>query len=502
MQEFKLPLQKSLTAGLKPRDVYALNTSMLTRCVGMKVREAGLERVSAIHDPTGLTTSWPNPQMFKGREVTVVADQTHVYEKAEGSWALTEIATPSAGGAWHFADFGTFYMLFNGESMVVRTPATVYTYNTNPTIKTGCNYRERVMWGGLASDFWTATWQALLTAETKLGYNSGMPLDFDMTGNMVFWGAIGGGDAMVWLIEPTASALPIVGPLGAGYGYDSDRPFYRDFLRRGDIGWRRMPWDGDVSCLRPVGKPVVVFGTNRVSGLNPVDTDFGLAEISNEVGIIGRGAVAGDEKEGLVFVGSDSALYLLSPALELKRLGYEGFLSGNIDSGAVVCFDAYEKEWYIGGVSGGYVLTKKGLSETVRPPSSLYRTSAGLYGTPMLVSNEADRVLVEWDTFNMSMRGIKTVVNVQVDYYGINNMRVHVACGTKVGTTPRYRTSTRDNGSGVFFSGLSGNDFQMKITGDPTPEASISDVVVRWIPLDKRFARGIMEGGAGADSTE
>lgn len=493
MQELKMPLQKSLMAGLKPRDTYALNTSMLTRCVGMRVREAGLERVSAIHNPTGLSMSWPWPQIFKGREVTVVADRTTVYEKASGSWTLTAIATVSAGGAWHFADFGTYYILFNGVNMVVRTPSAVYNYTT-PLVKTGCNYRERVLLGDM-TDWWTTAWQTEITTWCEQN-PSGLSLDFSTGGNTVFWGAIGGGDLFVWLTAPTATSLPIVGPLGAGYGYDADRPYYQDLLRRGDIGGRTMPWDGNVLRLLPLGRNVVVCGDNGMSALAPVDTDFGLAaELSNEIGLLGRGAVGGSEKDGIVFVGGDYALYLISPSLEMKRLGYEGFLSANLDSSAVVAFDTSEKEWYIGGPDGGYVLTKMGLSETVRPPSSVVRTNTGLYGTPTLVANASDRVLVEWDVFNMGMRGIKRVINVQIDYYGINNARLEMGCSTKVGEAPRYRTVSRDNGHGVFQVTLSGDQFVMRLTGDPLPEATVSDVIVRWTPDDKRFARGVIESG-------
>jgi hypothetical protein len=47
----------------------------------------------------------------------------------------------------------------------------------------------------------------------------------------------------------------------------------------------------------------------------------------------------------------------------------------------------------------------------------------------------------------------------------------------------------------VFQVTLSGDQFIMRLTGDPLPEATISDVAVRWTADDKRFARGVIESG-------
>jgi hypothetical protein len=147
MKEFSLPLTRHLANGLRPDDRTARNQRFLVQCQNIRLTKIGEETTPTTFTPItspfadgylagltpSITVSFPFPQIFKGSEVTLLADVEHLYYATEGTnwtiaaavtrdgYATTSAKTISAGSSWHFADFGRSWALFNGVSTVFKT---------------------------------------------------------------------------------------------------------------------------------------------------------------------------------------------------------------------------------------------------------------------------------------------------------------------------------------------------------------------------------------------
>lgn len=501
MREYSVDLQSFLT-GLS-REERSRNQPGLKKCLGLRPRQVpGSDAVELVrgeepHDPTDLTVSWPFPQIFKGHEHTLIADATAIYEvDIDKSWTRTTIASGlTRGGAWHFVDWGTFWILFNGQQFVVYNGSSATVYST-PKCQTGTNFRGRLIWGGFESDFWSSAWRSEI-ASWLAKESTGLSLDLEMHNNTIMWGAIGGGDFTCWITDPTSSSYPIVGPLGSGSGYDSDRPFYQDMLRRGDVGWRRTPWQGYVRRILPLGDGFVVYGDNGMSGFTPFDTGFGMVELSNEIGVLGRSSVGGraygQKGDFHIVLGNDGHLYGIDEQFNLTRLGYKHHLT-ELTSGTTVSFDETFRETYICDTHRGFVLTSQGLAELGRVPTSLCRVDRQLIGPTKVPENSTDSIELETEPFRMGSGSLKMLRLLDVGHSHIGNLQASASFRVDPNASFRALGWKRVSKTGGAFLNVMGIDFTVKVKGEPLNEqSSIEDLRARWQVGDNRNVRGLFD---------
>lgn len=368
--------EDALKAGISPRSELPVNSPVLSDGWGFRPSMGGplpyVQPQSLPFTVTGLSVSWPFPQVYWGQRWVIVFAQQAVYVKsaatahqggaasalpAYDSRTLTPATIP-AGGPWEVADWGDFWMAFNGACMVYRKPGeSRVLVETTCYSKAGCSFRGRPLFGNFVgySAEWATFWATFMTD---------VPVEVNVSpvlgANSVVWGSILGGDALDWFDPDHATA-------GYYEGNDGTNPLWIERMKQNQLGFQHMNWAQDIVCIKPLDSAVLVYGSQNVSALIPVAgpfPTFGLREVSR-VGVAvgttysGRGAVSGDDAEH-VWVGSDGCLYRVDNSLAVTRLDYANMFSG-IET--VISSNPVEREYWISRVDGtaAWILTSGGL---------------------------------------------------------------------------------------------------------------------------------------------
>lgn len=123
MREYTVTYNTGLANGLRPNPRNARNVQYLAMLAGAIPYEGVLSSLPELPDPVSiLGCSWPFPQLFHLRRMTLVASLDAIYEYKNGT--LTLLCNAVAGSTWSCADFGEYIILTNGSSLIERNPQT------------------------------------------------------------------------------------------------------------------------------------------------------------------------------------------------------------------------------------------------------------------------------------------------------------------------------------------------------------------------------------------
>lgn len=139
----------SLLKGLRPSKRAPRDNSYLTVCKGATGREGSLAALSPLtaFDTSSLTGEFPFPQIFSFANVTIVCDETKIYEFDGSSLTLKIDVGSVCGGLWEAVDFYEYIYMSNQEFAVVRDALTgVYSVvDAPPVARAMCNYNGQVL---------------------------------------------------------------------------------------------------------------------------------------------------------------------------------------------------------------------------------------------------------------------------------------------------------------------------------------------------------------------
>jgi len=395
--------------------------------------------------------------MFSGREQTLLLYETSMSKLNTTTGVEIPItvidaqtsggSTIAAGGVWHFVDLGKMFMATNGTTILFRDNsdfdysdlsalATDVKVSNEIQFNTICEWRGRVFTGGFApSSTWKAEWQTILE-----GYREddrvpdilrNMPYLLDE--NFVLWSTVGTSDfSFRWLIFPDEALQGLMTTIdGVSYaGYTGDTNPLQDALLQAGLGMMRMPFKGQVLCIKPHAQGVIVYGSDGIALLkhetSPFST-FGLHVLS-ETGIPSRGAVGGDENSQC-FVNTRGELCLLDGAAKIVSLDYREFFQPMLDETIVVTYhdDPLLPEFYICSETQGYVLTSSGLGQMGQ-----LITSTGQYqGTQAVVSENLleQSMMLETSEYDGGLTGgmkqlqtVRVASNASDDLFGSSKL--------------------------------------------------------------------------------
>ena len=523
MREYSFEIDAALTNGLRRDPRVPPNSAFMAYMKNAKPTEfkaVSPEPVAyPIEDDLPLELAWPFPQLFRGKSVTLLCFQDTIYEVDESDWTVTEINTkdyysPSedkaiteGGGPWHFMDFWGEWMLFNGVCQLVHSLANDTTYvQDTVTIKTGCDFFEgRAIFAGFdPDDFYSSDWQSFLT-----GYLNDIPAEvqslIDVSAgadaNWVWWSTIGGGD-MHWLFSKDFMIYGCAS-LSDQFGYGPEKPYVLELWKRNEAGLRPMPWRGEILCVKPLGKTVIVYGKNGVTALIPQGKFMGsmdIAGLGKDIGIESRCAVAGDYT-GHMFIDRSGELWTIEPNLQATRLGYSEYLSPMLSNEIMGSFDPVERDYWFTDGEKCYVYSRTGLGGPMDTmPTSVARSEDGdLIGPailPTIDDGEADPPTVASEMelrtchFDLNERGTKHVTTVQITSFGLTQMKTRIHYKYS-GDTYKASTYTPLNPNGVGFPVTSFVDGKVSVKGKVgTGQGGIQRIEVRYNGEDKRFVRG------------
>jgi hypothetical protein len=148
MTPFTLPIKEQLAKGLAPNS-NPRNNPMLTESIGAvpydNVLQA-LESFVAI-DTSGLTCSWPYPQLFVFSEAIIICTSTAIYEYVVGTGLVTKLSSLTAGVPWVAEDFKGYIYLTNGKIAVTKKMGIWAVDTTVPYATSVCNYGGQAIIG-------------------------------------------------------------------------------------------------------------------------------------------------------------------------------------------------------------------------------------------------------------------------------------------------------------------------------------------------------------------
>ena len=529
MREFNFSLKKEIIGGLRPDDRLPRNSGFLTKCQGIRpdILPGGMRDLTKYTAPTspfaagylagqGVSVAFPFPQLIKGRGSSWLVDDTDIYDATEAAnWTIAAATTYDAyatgtakaiisGNAWHLADFGKSFALFNGSCIVFKRYNEGMFGGTDPmlvvddiTVQTGCAFNGRMVMGGFSTtDFYNDAWENFLRDKFDQGFGMAFP---DMLGtNFVWWSPVG--HSAFWIVYPTDTLLGIVDEAD-NVPHDWDNTKLQELMESGEMGFMPMRWQGNVLNTKPLGKGVMVYGDNGVSymPLKQVDgvSTFGLNDVL-PYGVANRSSVgtntpnqAGEITEH-VFVDEAGWLWRMKAGEAPEKLGYREFFENMLSSGDIVInYDPIENDYYISDGSITYVLSEGGLFEVNDLPTS---TAVSLGGTVWVADSVGDAddayAILVTDVFNMKLNMSKTITRVSV--HCTNTTDVSVAVDWRVKTSDSWsRTLYQDiNYEGEAHFPVSGTEFRLVIRSIDLTTLDIDDIVVHFQTTDKRELRG------------
>lgn len=466
MREYSLDMDvEALSRGIRNDGNVPVDTLALQDCYNFRATERGLEAPRSITAPsTGDTESvtWPLPQVFRLRQLTLMFSTTKVYTVDEGGDSKTEIASVNNNGVWHVADMFGAWVATNGSRLVhTTTPASdttgtslVVRVETSPTVQSCCYSRGRVVFGGFQEDTTIGLWESLGP-------------------NFVAWSSIGGGD----VYYPWAGA-------------DSD---LMDTLKEKlTFGQMPMPSQGTVLSVKPLGKNVVVYSEDSVNLLvlsgDPIAT-YGLGELA-DVGVLGRGAVAGDDKVHFM-ISKDKNLWRIDQNYNVQKLRFSNILSNMTASTVCGAFDASERETYFSNGTDGIVITRTGVSRIANMPTNLYVDASGVLKGLVDVSAEtAGIAYAVVSDLELKSRAGKTLHTVESSMEDMTDAEATAYTRYKGGSFGTGPTKVF-NPEGVAFPRATGHELRIKVKGTVSGTQKVDYIRATYQTPDKRFRRGL-----------
>jgi len=538
-----ITIQEGLTKGLRRDSRNPRNTEAFTVFKNMKPTEFGAREYSDLTDgatngpligDTTLTYAWPWPQVFRGKSVIVAAENQDIYYPTftSDAWLGVTVATdkliikqalavgdnyviPTTSGEegiWHFVDFGEVWAL-------VRPNCTIFKGKHRETsggdadailgqgsddaayvsMRTACDYKDgRAFAGGFDGDhFWGTDWQQIWrtwAAQQQIG------VDFDFTevgSNWVMWSAPGGSD-LLWIFYPSYA----YNPSGVLATYTPQaapaEPILFTALREKTIGMMPMPWSGDVEVLKQLGDAVMVYGSNGISALVPVEnaTTFAVRRIFDHVGVVGRGSVGGNKSVHVFITGPNKELWMIGPDLQPKRLGYSEFLAYE----SIISYDELQGDFYIcNDTNGTGILTRSGGFCTVgQKINSVFYSSVELVAAfENITEAETQYAQMKSDVMDMGTRAYKNINLVELGGEWDDASDVTVSIFYRYDTTGAFSETTdiivSNEGLAVF--NVSGVEFYVSVQAeDHTDIMNMDYVKIHYSIADERHVRGQNNG--------
>ena len=509
MREYQVTLDETFVNGLRKEAERRINAKFLTQCKYFKPRSMGLVPTGDVSNPfsSNRYDSWPFPQLIMGNDITLLAGSDTLQEVDTSDWSLSDVpvydandeeesTSITAGGQWHFADFFSTWMLFNGNCVLFKTNRygmfgdenEVYC-KSDVTIQTGCAFKGRMVMGGFnPSDYWSTDWKAILEQWTQ-NFDYDISLDLTMGTNFIWWSTIGGGDVLN-LFYPN---LATTGMLKEA----EEEDMFMYYLKRNEAGLMPMPWNGTVRKVLPLGQKIVVYGDRGIAMIYPVSAPvatMGMQKLSS-IGVPDRGAVGGDDNQH-VFIDNSGTLWSNDVENGLNRLGYKEIFSNYLGQDISISFNTDRYEFYICGQNEGgdnlsYVLSKYGLGQSNQLITSGAFTGGAFSG--IFCEEASTEGLVVTEAFDFGNREKKTVTGIEFGGQFDSDTDVHVALDWRNSVSDSYaQTSWHGIGSkGWAHFHCTGIEFRLCVKTSNYEQTKVNYINIKWQQVGKRNIRGI-----------
>lgn len=269
-------------------------------------------------------------------------------------------------------------------------------------------------------------------------------------------------------------------------------------------GYMHMPWEGEVLRVFRLGNFVMVYGDNGVAALQPhvePEPTFGLVELDSIIGLAGREAWCGNYQKHY-FVDRAGALWEIDAKLQVKKHDYREYLAGLTGTNLVLSYNEADDEVYISNGTSAFIKTPQGLTATYQLVKSMRYKDGTLFAT--LDEAADDSVILETDTFDMGVRGIKTLTTIEA---GVtqelgDTEDVEIAVKWRSSKTSAFTQTgwqvVNPQGALTFF--VSATEFRVMLRCATANDLDIDYLNVRYKVSDKRYQRGFSPSQTGKES--
>jgi len=452
----------------------------------------------------GLDLDYPYPQAFSGMRVNIIVTRNKLYILTRDN---TLVRVPvlnedgdevefSAKKPWHFIDLGNNFILVDGTAALFTygnaefvSESTPNVYYKEFTAETGCYSRGRCFFGGFYEDIWDPAWTSFYASKLLEDGDVTHSLSLENQPNAVWYSSVGAGDSL-WFLKPS---LYIGGGVYNDEGYD----YALDFIKRNESAFITMSWPGRVLKVSPLGNHVIVYGTGGISALvfSPEANVYGEVVLSKS-GVLNRDLCGGNEGRHFAVL-ADGGLISINPNLEVSYLDYREFFYGLDTAYGVLILDEKGRCY----ITDGYTsyLMSEGLSHIDQVFTSMISAihpHAAFCTRPGMRNKE---MLIETDTFDLNLSGIKNVMSAHLSCD--SDVDMYVAFKYRVKRSGEFNVTPWRlvNNQGLVYPSVAGVEFRLMIkTEDFTLSEPPDNVLIYWYLADK-VVGGIYAGQTGGN---
>lgn len=312
--------------------------------------------------------------------------------------------------------------------------------------------------------------------------------DFIVDKNVLFFGAMNGGD----INAPFGADWALLGfpdsTVSADYA-----DFYIQALREGNMGFVKMPFQGKIYRIEPLGNYLIVYGPDGVAAVMPGDSvpmTFGVRLISN-VGLCDYGAVACFRDSPFqMYVGANGKLIIINNELQVRELGYEEFLATLVTNKAtappILVLEPDESDVFIGNGVVSYVRSREGLGEIWTAITSLYHLNSSLEGVTDDIAPASGKVRMRTAAVDYGNRQYKYINDCEVGAYDVTDLKIRIHYKNDHSSTwysSEWITVIR---GGFAIAQVSGFEFSYELEFTPGANARIEYIKSNWQTRDQR----------------
>ena len=440
MREYSLPLREVFNRGLRRNENHIRNDVALVTCFNAAPSSKGLEKLREFPNYLPqLDGAWPFPQLFFLKGKTFVGTSTGLYEYFPNSDTYELRIQMHVVDPWAMLDFAPFYLCINESRMwAFNVELGVFEevdYTKYPRCSAFTNFNGQLITGG------DITFEG----------------DVQKYRSRVAWSNIGSFDFTIG--------------------------------RKNVAGFTELDRGGAIRNILPLPNGFVVYSTRQIVMFTAVSSPVVTfsKRILLEKGVPYKGSVCKGRDEHIALT-TDGTLYRITME-GVEEIGYEEFFDDFKVYKTVLTYNPLEEEYYLSNGLRTYVYRKEGLGELGQPITSGGLTYEGNFEVQTKPSINTDFIVVT-DTFDMEVRGQKTLYAVEIASDSVKEMEMSIFWRSSAQESFRQTKWVRVGPTGIATLPTTGVEFRLALRVQDGGSVHLSGVNVRWKLTDKRAIRG------------
>ena len=430
MQEYTIKYE-GFNQGLRPFWQGRRQQPLLLECLNAQPFQQTLQSIQPIISPVPQQeVIFPFPQLVVLKEIFLL-DRDRIHRLSGNFQSLDFFIVPE-GESWQWADFGSFVLFTNGETVVEYTQEDGFTLWTGPKFSACCSFKGQLFVGGFS------------------------PSWYDAGPGSVGWSKIGSAD---FTLDKSNTA---------GYAHLEN---------------------GNVLCVKQLGNGVMAYGDRCVEFFQPVAepvVTYAKQPVMNIPGIAGRNAVGGNSSKHLL-VDSVGQLWLITGEAP-KMLGYQDFFARMLGTDIIVSYNEVMQTFSISNEETSFLWSEQGLCKHFQAITSQTVFSGGSIGFFEQVEDQG--FLLKTDSLDFGFRGLKTLTSIELAHSSYSS--IYAAIDWRYDTREPFRSSrwVKLNARGIATLMITAADFRVKLQSSDYRNMELDYMLVKYKMSDRRNIRG------------